>query len=192
MTASAAQLTKILFVPLLITFHHFHIWKEANCSLHKNNDELSCAMCRRWYKIYLCNLLIISWIMLLKSRERHRRIKNSSLFSCLVLAIKLNDKEANLKCNILSLITFDSCFNHNSLCLLLRFFICHINNGSFLISGVQQKKKQQQHSSLDIIKQQMKFDTKQIQISSGATCLLHQTEMHNIFCESIDEKCVWI
>lgn len=65
---------------VFIKFHYRHIWREANCSLHKNNDELSCAMCRRWYKIYLCNLLIISWIMLLKSREKHQHIRNSSVF----------------------------------------------------------------------------------------------------------------
>lgn len=38
--------------------------------------------------------------------------------SCLVLAIKLYDKAANLKINILPLITFVSCFNHKFLLLI--------------------------------------------------------------------------
>lgn len=115
------------------------------------------------------------------SRAGLERKKKLCLSSCLVLAIKLNDKEANSQFSIPSLITFASCFNHNSLLIVAAaFFICHINNGSFWFQVFHQQKKKIKKRKTRNARQtaQMKFDTKQIQKCS-ATCLLHQIEMQS-------------
>lgn len=102
-----------------ITFHQLLIWR-ANCTKIMMNYHAQCVADDIKFIYAICS--IISWIMLLKSRESHPMKKKLwKMFlssSCLVLAIKLYDKAANLKINILPLITFVSCFNHKFLLLI--------------------------------------------------------------------------
>lgn len=167
-------------------------------------------MCRRWYKIYLCNLLIISsCIMLLKSRERWRREEEEQkecLSSCLVLAIKLNDKETSQNLAVQHSFSYHFCFvfqshnlcTFNAVVATAAFFICHINNGTRISGGVSSKTQNEKFSTtLDIIEKAneiwYKTDTTFLQYKRlSAFCIKTRCIFGEAFRLMIDRVCWYI